>query len=231
MEVLPIVNENDTVADDELHFGENDRLSALVAHVITADLLVMLTDQPGIFSADPRFVSDATLIEEVHAIDHELERAVESTSGPLGSGGMASKLAAAKMASWSGVTTLIADASRSTFSEIVDGDVEGTVVRPHDRRLSSRKLWIAFGVAPTGSITVDAGAARALTGEGGSLLPVGVTSVGGRFGPGDAVEVLEDGGALVAKGLARMDHSELAENAGRRDAPIAVHRDDLVVLA
>lgn len=231
MDVLPIVNENDTVADDELRFGENDRLSALVAHVIAADLLVILTDQPGVLSADPRFSADATLIEEVHALDVELEQTVDSGAGPLGSGGMASKLAAARMASWSGVTTLIADASdMGLFDGIFVGSVDGTVVRPHDRRLSSRKLWIAFGVAASGSLIVDGGAAYALTGEGGSLLPVGVVEVGGRFRSGDAVEVLDTSGGLIAKGLARLDSAEITAHLGQRDAPIAIHRDDLVVL-
>lgn len=232
LDVVPIVNENDTVADDEIRFGENDRLSALVAHLIAADLLVLLTDQPGLFSGDPRFERDATLIEEVHALDEELEQVVESGAGPLGSGGMASKLAAAKMASWSGVTTLIADAGLSEiFDRILGGDVEGTVVRPHDRRLPSRKLWIAFAQGVSGRIAVDPGAARALIREGGSLLAVGVTGSEGVFRAGDAVEIVDATGSLVAKGLSRIDYKELAEIAGKRDTPLVVHRDDLVVLA
>ncbi|MBX7158911.1 MAG: glutamate 5-kinase [Acidimicrobiia bacterium] len=228
--VLPIVNENDTVADDEIRFGENDRLSALVAHLIAADALVLLTDQPGLLSSDPRLSEDATLIDEVHAVDAELE-AVAGAGGPLGSGGMASKLAAARMAGWSGVATLIADAARDdVLAALMEGRSVGTVVRPHDRRLSSRKLWIAFAQAAAGRIFVDDGAARALEREGSSLLAVGVVAVSGDFHTGDVVEVCSREGALVAKGLTRVDSKEVAEILGKRDAPVVCHRDDLVVL-
>lgn len=229
--VLPVVNENDTVADDEIRFGENDRLSALVAHLIAADALVLLTDQPGLLSSDPRLSDEATLIDEVHAIDAELE-AVAGAGGPLGSGGMASKLAAARMASWSGVATLIADAARDdVLAALLEGRNVGTVVRPHDRRLSSRKLWIAFAQAAAGRIFVDDGAVRALERDGSSLLPVGVVAGSGGFHTGDAVEIVARDGRLVAKGLVRVDAKELGEILGRRDAPVVCHRDDLVVLS
>jgi len=229
--VLPIVNENDTVADDEIRFGENDRLSALVAHLIAADALVLLTDQPGLLSADPRLSPDARLIDVVPVVDEVLKEAAGG-GGPLGSGGMASKLAAAEMASFSGVATVIADASREdVLDRVLSGSNAGTVVLPHDRRLPSRKLWIAFAQAPSGRIFVDEGAVRALTGEGSSLLAVGVVASEGEFHTGDAVEVCDRSGALVAKGLARVDAKELAETRGKRDAPVVVHRDDLVVLA
>ncbi|MFN8103447.1 MAG: glutamate 5-kinase [Acidimicrobiia bacterium] len=229
--VVPVVNENDTVADDEIRFGDNDRLSALVAHLIAADALVLLTDQPGLLSSDPRLSEEATLIEEVHAIDHELDAAA-GAGGPLGSGGMASKLAAARMASWSGVATLIADATREdVLSTLMEGHSVGTVVRPHDRRLSSRKLWIAFAQAAAGRVFVDEGAARALERDGSSLLAVGVVAVSGAFRSGDAVEVCGREGTLIAKGLARVDSKELSEILGRRDAPVVCHRDDLVVLS
>lgn len=229
--VVPIVNENDTVADDEIRFGDNDRLSALVAHLIAADALVLLTDQPGLLSSDPRLSEEATLIEEVNAIDQELDSAAGG-SGPLGSGGMTSKLAAARMASWSGVATLIADATREdVLSALMQGRNVGTVVRPHDRRLSSRKLWIAFAQAAAGRVFVDEGAARALEREGSSLLAVGVVAVRGPFRTGDAVEIWAREGTLIAKGLARVDSKELAEILGKRDAPVVCHRDDLVVLS
>lgn len=233
MDILPIVNENDTVATDELRFGENDRLSALVAHLVAADLLVLLTDQPGLFSADPRFVADATLIEEVTTIDAEIERAVsDGSSGPFGSGGMASKLAAAKMARWSAITTLIADsATEGLIGSILDGQATGTVVRPHGRRLSSRKLWIAFAQGVAGTVTIDEGAVRALRADGGSLLAVGVIASAGDFRTGDAVEILDPDSGFVAKGIARIDRSEVETVRGRRDAPVVVHRDDMVVPA
>lgn len=229
--VVPIVNENDTVADDEIRFGDNDRLSALVAHLIAADALVLLTDQRGLLSSDPRLSAGATLIEEVNAVDAELDAAA-GEGGPLGSGGMASKLAAARMASWSGVATLIADSAREdVLAALLAGRNVGTVVHPHDRRLSSRKLWIAFAQAAIGRVFVDDGAARALEREGSSLLAVGIVASSGDFHTGDVVEVCTREGVLVAKGLARVDSKELGEILGKRDAPIVCHRDDLVVLS
>lgn len=229
--VVPIVNENDTVADDEIRFGENDRLSALVAHLIAADLLILLTDQAGLFTGDPRFDESATLIEEVHRVDEELEAMAGQSGTALGSGGMASKLAAARMASWSGVTTVIASGDREgVLAEIVAGDRVGTVVHPHDRRLSSRKLWIAFAQAAAGHVVVDEGAVRALSTEGSSLLAVGVVAHDGFFHTGDAVEICDVTGRMVGKGIARVDYKELATIRGRRDAPVVVHRDDMVLL-
>ena len=229
--VVPVVNENDTVADDEIRFGDNDRLAALVAHMIAADVLVLLTDQPGLFTADPRFSEEAELIAEVQGVDEELER-VAGTPGPLGSGGMASKLAAAKMASWSGVTTVIADARRpGVLAEVVGGGRPGTVVRPRNQRLPARKLWIAFALGATGRVFVDEGAVAAHTRAGGSLLAVGVAAHEGPFRSGDAVEICDRAGGLVAKGLARLDSRELDAVRGEREAPVVVHRDDLVVLA
>lgn len=230
--VVPVVNENDTVADDEIRFGENDRLSALVAHVIAADLLVLLTDQPGLFTGDPRFDDAATLIEEVHRVDEELEAVAGGAGTEVGSGGMASKLAAARMASWSGVATVIAAADNpEVLPKILRGDRVGTIVRPHDRRLSSRKLWIAFAQGAAGHVVVDDGAARALSDDGSSLLAVGVVAQAGSFRSGDAVEIQDRMGQLIGKGITRVDHKELADIRGKRDAPIVVHRDDLVVLA
>jgi glutamate 5-kinase len=181
--VVPVVNENDAVADDEIRFGDNDRLAALVAHLVNADVLVMLTDTPGLLTADPRLDEEASLIEEIVEVDHELERVAGASGSVHGSGGMASKLAAAKMAAWSGVRTVIAAADRpSVLVSAVDGEAgAGTVVRPHDRKLSARKLWIGFAVASSGTVVVDDGARRALVERRTSLLPAGVVDVQGDF--------------------------------------------------
>ncbi len=162
--VVPVVNENDATSDDEIRFGDNDRLAALVAHLVSADTLVLLTDTPGLLSADPRLGTDASLIEEVVEIDHELERVAGGPRGVLGSGGMASKLAAAKMATWSGVRVVIADAARPGVVQSAVGGQPGvgTVFRPMSRRLPARKLWIAFAVGVAGTVTVDEGARVAL---------------------------------------------------------------------
>ena len=152
--VVPVVNENDAVADEEIRFGDNDRLAALVAHLVGAQLLVLLTDTPGLLTADPRRDTEASLIEEVVEIDHELERLAGGPGSAVGSGGMASKLAAAKIATWSGVQTVIADAGRpGVLAAALAGEAGvGTVFRARAGRLSARKLWIAFALGSSGSL-------------------------------------------------------------------------------
>lgn len=237
---VPIVNENDPVADDEIRFGDNDRLSALVAHLVRADLLVLLTDTAGLFTADPRSVSGASLIEEVVEIDSQLEAVAGGPGSDAASGGMASKLAAAKMATWSGVTAIIADGRRpGVLRSAAEADAGvGTLFRSRAVRLPARKLWIAFALPARGRITVDEGARRALVEGGRSLLPAGVTGVAGHFDPEDAVEVVGPGGEVFAKGLARHPSSRRADWVGRQSAELpddlpfeVIHRDDLVVLA
>ena len=238
--VVPVVNENDAIADDEIRFGDNDRLAALVANLVGAAVLVLLTDAPGLLTADPRLVQDASLVEEVVAVDHELEKVAGGAGTPRGSGGMASKLAAAKMAAWSGVRVVIAAANRpGVLAEAVGGDPGvGTVVRPHDRRLPARKLWIAFAVGASGTVVVDEGARAALVERNRSLLPAGVVRVEGDFSADDAVEIVDPAGRVLAKGLVRHPARRVQEWAGKRSAELppdlpheVVHRDDLVVLA
>jgi glutamate 5-kinase len=237
--VVPVVNENDATSDDEIRFGDNDRLAALVAHLVAADLLVLLTDTPGLLSADPRHHAQASLIEEVAEIDHELEALAGGAGSAVGSGGMASKLAAAKIAAWSGVPTVIADAGRpGVLAAVLDGvPGVGTVFRPRSRRLPARKLWIAFAVAPAGVLRVDEGARRALLDAEASLLPAGVVGVEGRFEADDAVEIAGPDGVVFAKGLVRHPSAMVASWAGRRTSELpegtvheVVHRDDMVVL-
>jgi glutamate 5-kinase len=195
--VIPVVNENDTIADDEIRYGDNDRLAALVSHLIGADLLVMLTDTPGLFTADPRLDTEASLIEEIAEVDAALEAVAGASGTPHGSGGMASKLAAAKIAAWSGVRAVIAAAdSPSVVLDAVEGKPVGTVVHPRQQRLPSRKLWIAFARGAAGRVVVDDGARRALTRDGRSLLPAGVRDVDGRFEADDAVEVVGEIGEI-----------------------------------
>jgi glutamate 5-kinase len=238
--VVPIVNENDVIADDEIRFGDNDRLAALVAHLIRAELLVLLTDTAGLFSADPKLDEDATLIESVIKIDHELEAAAGGPGSDGARGGMASKLAAAKMAAWSGVRTVIAAADRpAVLADAVAGVAGvGTVFLPEERSLPARKLWIAFALKPAGRLIVDDGARRALLERGTSLLAAGVRGVEGGFLEDDAVEISGPNGAVFAKGIVRVSASRSADWMGRRtyelpaDLPDeVVHRDDLVLLS
>jgi glutamate 5-kinase len=237
--VVPVVNENDAIADDEIRFGDNDRMAALVAHLIGADLLVLLTDQPGLLTGDPRFDAEASLIEEIVEVDHTFEAMAGGVGSDRGSGGMASKLAAAKIAAWSGVRAIIAKVDRpQVLSDAVAGRPGvGTVVVPRRKRLPARKLWIAFAVGSSGTVVVDDGAKRALLDRGVSLLPAGVTGVKGSFEAEEAVEIAGPDGAVFAKGLCRLDAAGLREVAGMRTYQLpegitheVVHRDDLVVL-
>ncbi len=237
--VVPVVNENDAVADDEIRYGDNDRLAALVANLVAADLLVLLTDAPGVLSADPRFDATGSLIAEIVEIDHELERVAGGTGSARGSGGMVSKLAAAKLASWSGIRVVIADARRpSVLAGALAGDADvGTTVRPRQGRLPARKLWIAFAAPAAGTVEVDEGARRALVEAKTSLLPAGVVAVHGTFEAAQAVEVCGPDGKVFAKGLAQLGSAQLARLAGRRTAELpegvvheVIHRDDLVTL-
>jgi glutamate 5-kinase len=236
--VLPVVNENDTIADDEIRYGDNDRLAALVSHLLRADLLVLLTDTPGLYTADPRHDADASLIEEIVEVDAALEAMAGGVGSDRGSGGMASKLAAAKMAAWSGVRAVIAAAAApDVLAQVVDGRPIGTSFAPRPQRLSSRKLWIAFAPPAAGRIVVDAGARNALTRDGRSLLPAGVRGVEGHFDVDAAVEVVDQDGRAFAKGLTRYSDVSLRSVAGRKTTDLpeglpdeVVHRDDLVVL-
>ncbi len=237
--VVPVVNENDAVADDELRYGDNDRLGALVANLLGADLLVLLTDTDGLFTADPRRDAGASLVEEVTAVDAALEAAAGGAGSAGGSGGMASKLAAARMAAWSGIRVVIAAARRpGVLADTVAGEPgTGTTFPPSRRRLPARKLWIAFALPALGRLRVDAGAVTAIVEREASLLPAGVVALEGAFEEGDAVDVVGPDGAVVAKGLARLPARRAGEWRGRRSGELAddlarevVHRDDLVVL-
>ena len=238
LRVLAIVNENDTVADDEIRYGDNDLLAALVSHLVYADMLLLLTDTRGVFTADPRHNADASLIEEIVEVDDAMEKAAGGAGTERGSGGMASKLGAAKIASWSGVRAVIAAASvADVITDALDGRPVGTSFAPRATRLSARKLWIAFAQGSNGRVTVDAGARRALVDGGKSLLAAGVREVAGAFDADAPVEIVGDDGHVFAKGLSRYGASQLRSVAGKRSTdlpngspPEVVHRDDLVVL-
>jgi len=229
--VLPIVNENDAVADDAIRFGDNDRIAALVAHLVQADLLVLLTDTAGLFTADPRRDPLARLIEEVEVIDSDLEALAGGASSRMSQGGMASKLAAAKIAAWSGVNTVIAAAHRpNVLQDAVDQLTGvGTLVRARSERMSARKLWLAFALEPEGRIVVDDGARRALLDSGSSLLAVGAVAVEGDFLAHAPVEVVGADGVAFARGLSSDTAAALRQAVGTREVEM-IHRDDFTVL-
>jgi glutamate 5-kinase len=235
---VPVVNENDAIANHELRFGDNDRLAALVANSIHADVLVLLTDTDGVFTADPRRDAAAALIPFVGADDPLLSIAATVDGSGRGSGGMASKLAAARMASWSGIRSVIARASRpDVLVEAVAGGSVGTTFQAHERTLPARKLWIAFAADVAGTVVVDAGAEAALTGRPNSLLPAGVVDVRGAFAADETVDIAGPSGTAFARGMVTMAASDLRSVMGRRTGELpdgmiheVVHRDDLVLL-
>ncbi len=236
---VPVANENDAIANDELRYGDNDRLAALLAHSINADVLVLLTDMDGVFTADPRRDSSAALIPYVAADDPLLSISADAAGGSgRGSGGMASKLVAARIASWSGIRSVIARAARpGVLAGAVSAELVGTTFEAHARTLTARKLWIAFASEVAGTIDVDEGAERALVERATSLLPAGVVGTSGDFRPGDTVDVAGPSGRTFARGMVSIDAGGLQSVRGHRttDLPAGVthemiHRDALVLL-
>ncbi|NNC80272.1 MAG: glutamate 5-kinase [Acidimicrobiales bacterium] len=236
LDVTPIVNENDAVTDDEIRYGDNDRIAALVAHLVDAEVLVLLTDTQGVLTADPRVDPEASLIEEIVDLDAQLESVGAGAGSVRGSGGMASKLMAARIAAWSAVRTVIASTDRPhVLADAISGiEGVGSNVAARTTSLPARKLWIAFATAPVATIIVDDGARRALEKGGTSLLAAGVVSASGTFERRDAVELADPHGEVFAKGVTRISGEDLdaARNGANGSArPVVVHVDDLVVLA
>ena len=234
--VVPVINENDAIAGDEIRFGDNDRIAALVAHLVGADVLVLLTDTAGLFTGNPRTDANATLIEHLDEVSSDIEALASGAGSARGSGGMLSKVRAAKIASWSGVRAVIAGSrgDNALLDAVAGSPGCGTTVTAHDRRLSARKLWIAFAGDSVGHVSVDAGAERALRERGVSLLPAGVVAVSGEFEAGDLIEIVGPSGLAFARGMARLDSGAVDAAKGRRsdatDGSVVVHRDDLAVL-
>ena len=236
--VVPIVNENDTVATDEIRLGDNDRLAALVAHVVQAQALILLSDVEGLFDAPPT-KPDSHLIEEVHRVqDIEGVQLGGAGGAGVGLGGMATKVQAATIATAAGIPTLVASAAMAD-SALDSADV-GTVFHPTGQRSTTRLLWLAHATTPVGSLTLDAGAVEAITVRRASLLPAGITAVDGSFVAGDPVDLLDQSGRAIARGLVNFDARELPELLGRSTRDLArergpeyerevVHRDDMVV--
>ncbi len=237
--VVPVINENDTTTTDDISFGDNDFLAAQVAILIAADLLVLLTDAEGLFTADPRTDPDARLVAEVTSFEELDSLAIGHATSPLGSGGMRSKVVAAEMATAAGIPTVIASGLASgTLMSAARGEAVGTRFPGRAGRYSSFKLWLKYAKPARGRVIVDAGAARALREGGTSLLPVGIVEVSGEFDAGDAVEVAFDG-EPVGKGICNYSASELRRVRGLKSAEVrerlprateeAVHRDYFVL--
>ncbi len=239
--VVPIVNENDAVATAEIKVGDNDNLSALVALLAEADLLILLTDQPGLFTADPREDPEAELIPEVLTIDETLRTLAGGSVSGLGIGGMATKLQAADVARRAGVDAVIAAGSaENVILRIAGGEAVGTRFPALETPLDQRKRWIFAGLSPEGTLFIDSNAVKALKGKGGSLLTVGIIAIDGSFDRGDTVVVKGPEGEEIARGVVRYDSKDLNKVKGLRSEEIsnllgywygpAVHRDDLILL-
>jgi glutamate 5-kinase len=244
MGVIAIVNENDVVAIDEIEtakFGDNDNLSATVANLIDADLLVLLTNIDGLYTADPRKDAAARLIRRVEKIDAELERLVSGTTDDLGTGGMVTKLEAARLATSSGITMVIANGHRpDVLTNAAAGQIEGTLFLPQTSRLEAKKRWLLCGLACKGRVTIDKGALGALKDQNKSLLPAGITAVAGDFQRGDIVDIFDDSGRHVGSGIVNYSAADLvkikgihsdkiAEVLGYEYGDEAIHRNNMVV--
>jgi len=239
--VLPVINENDTVVNDEIKFGDNDTLGALVANLIEADLLVILTDQKGLYTADPRKDPAATFVHEARAGDITLETMAGGAGSSLGKGGMITKILAAKRAAGSGASTVIAwGREPDALLRLSQGDNMGTMLVAQTAKQQARKQWMADHLQLRGSVTVDAGAAHKVLTEGKSLLPIGMSAVTGDFSRGDVIAIRDEQGVEIARGLAnyasaearlicRKASSDYEALLGYTAEPEMVHRDNLIL--
>jgi glutamate 5-kinase len=240
--VIPVINENDTVVTDEIKFGDNDTLGALVANLIEADVLVILTDQGGLYDSDPRLNPAAKLLQEKEATDPALEGIAGGTGSALAKGGMLTKVLAARRAARSGAHTVIASGHEpEVLLRLADGEALGTLLRARTLPIAAKKQWLADHLTVAGRLKLDAGAVKALTGGGKSLLPIGVLGVEGDFERGAVVACVDPEGREVARGLvnysaeesrriARKSSTEIEAILGYVDEPELIHRDNLVLL-
>lgn len=221
MKVIPIINENDTVVVEEIKFGDNDTLSALVAGVVDADLLLILSDVDGFFSSDPRVDRSAALISEIEEITDDMDDHSHNRGSSFSSGGMHTKLKAARMCMAAGIPMVIANSSEeNVIRRVVDGEQLGTLFIPRAERMHARKKWIAFGSVTQGAVAVDAGAEQALLQRGKSLLPSGVVQVQGEFERGAIITVLNQAGIEIARGVVNYSHDEIGQIAGKKTTEI-----------
>ncbi len=239
--VLPVINENDTVVNDEIKFGDNDTLGALVANLVEADALIILTDQKGLYTADPRRDPAATFVHEARAGDAKLEEMAGGAGSSIGKGGMITKILAAKRAAGSGASTVIAwGREPDALLRLTRGETIGTLLVAQTQKQQARKQWMADHLQLRGSVTIDDGAVSKLKGDGSSLLPIGMTGVDGDFSRGEVIAILDGQGQEVARGLAnyaaaearllcRKPSSQMSELLGYAAEPEMVHRDNLVL--
>jgi len=240
--VIPIINENDTVAVDEIKFGDNDTLSAMVSNLIEADLLIILSDVKGLYRADPKLDPTAELIPLVRKITNEIETMAGDSKSTIGVGGMVTKIQAAKRLSLSGIPTVIVDGKMKGIIEaVIGGEDAGTLFLPEEDKLGSKKYWIAYTLKSKGKIKVDDGAKNVLVADGKSLLPSGIVDIDGKFQSGDMVSCIDSRNREFARGLINYSSTELKKIKGKHSSEFeeilgykmvdeAIHRDNLVIL-
>ena len=238
--VTPIVNENDTVAVEEIKFGDNDHLSAMIALLLNADLLINLTDISGLYNKDPRKYEDAELIPIVHTYTKNLEKYASGIAGALGTGGMLTKIKAAQKVTTAGIPMIIAKESENILTKIMDGEEIGTFFVPRNHKMKNRKCWIAFSKKTHGSVQIDKGACKAILKNGKSLLPIGIIGVNGKFNVGDAISLDINDGQSIATGLTNYSSEDINKILGKKTREIefilgekpydeVIHRDNMVI--
>ncbi len=243
LKVIPVVNENDTVSTDEIKFGDNDTLAALVSNLVEADALIILTDQQGVYKTPPNQKNtDNELVDEISANDKLLDQIAGPSVGELGRGGMLTKVSAARLAARAGATTIIASGrTDNVLLEIANGKQHGSLLFPENEPLVARKQWIANQLYTQGELTLDDGACKVISKDGKSLLPIGVQSVKGNFGRGEVVSCVNNEGVEIARGLVNYNSHEAKQLTGKAskdienvlgyvEEPELIHRDNLVVL-
>ncbi len=240
-DIVPVINENDTVATDEIRFGDNDQLAALVSGLIDAERLIILSDVDGLYTADPRKNRDGKIISCVDQITPEIEASAGGAGSAVGTGGMYSKVLAAKKALSYGIeVNIISGKKKGIIASLLKGERHGTEFRPQTKKISSRKGWIAYAIKPRGTLTIDDGAVNALQKAGKSLLPSGILSIDGIFNTGDAVNCMDQRGKCIAKGIVNYSAADIEKIKGRKTSEIErilgfkysdeiIHRDNMVV--
>ncbi len=241
--IIPVINENDTVSTDEIKFGDNDLLAALVAGLVDADRLIILSDVDGLYDSDPKKDAGAKIIPFVAAVNSEVIAAAGGTGSPVGTGGMYSKILAARKALSHGIkVNIISGRKKGIIASLLAGVSHGTEFTPSVRKISSRKGWIAYAIKPRGTLTIDDGAVRAVRKSGKSLLPAGIVSTDGIFDTGDAVDCVDSKGSRVAKGIVNYSSADIEKIKGKKTSEIEhilgykysdeiIHRDNLVVVS
>jgi len=244
LNVIPIINENDSVATEEIKFGDNDRLAALVSTLIEADILIILSDIDGMYDKNPGTNSDARLISQVNNISEDIEEIAGGIGSTYGSGGMVTKIKAARVCSFSGIGMIIANSRQpDVLGKIINNENVGTFFVPQNiKKVRSVKKWIAFGARTRGSIVIDRGAEEAIVSRGKSILPVGVLEVSGKFNKGDTIKVFSVDSKLIAKGISSFSNEDIVKVKGKNEKQILtefdssmcreiIHRDSLVVFS